>query len=181
MHPPLINNVSQILNLGHAKSALLQIGTQLVLPQCLEDFSDVVEMLFPSLAEDKNVIQVYHYKWVSEWTQDVVHQPHEGCRSICQSERHDEPFKKALLGFEGSLSHIKGLDWYLVIPGLQVDLAEIFSPPWVGREGNQFVGSGNYSRKWYCSTLDSQYKVSKSHPSSTPTPSGSHGMLNLAR
>ena len=31
MHPPFINNVSQILNLGHAKSALLQIGTQLVL------------------------------------------------------------------------------------------------------------------------------------------------------
>ena len=62
MHPSFINNVSQILNLGQAKSALLQIGTQLVLPQCLEDFSDVVEVLFPSLAEDQNVIQVYHYK-----------------------------------------------------------------------------------------------------------------------
>ena len=62
MHPPFINNVSQILNLGHAKSALLQIGTQLVLPQCLEDLSDVVKVLFPSLAEDQNVIQVHHYK-----------------------------------------------------------------------------------------------------------------------
>ena len=30
MHPSFINNVSQILNLGHAKSAFLQIGTQLV-------------------------------------------------------------------------------------------------------------------------------------------------------
>jgi hypothetical protein len=59
---PLINNVSQILNLGHAKGALLQIGTQLVLPQCLEDLSDVVEVFFPSLAEDQNVIQVHHYK-----------------------------------------------------------------------------------------------------------------------
>jgi hypothetical protein len=62
MHPPLINNVSQILNLGHAKSALLQIGTQLVLPQCLEDLSDVVGVLFPSMVEDQNVIQVHHYK-----------------------------------------------------------------------------------------------------------------------
>jgi hypothetical protein len=62
MHPLLINNVSQILNLGHAKSAFLQIGTQLVLSQCLEDLSDVVEVLFPSLAEDQNVIQVHHYK-----------------------------------------------------------------------------------------------------------------------
>jgi hypothetical protein len=52
MHPMLINDVSQILNLRHAKSALLQIGTQLVLLQCLEDLSDVVEVIFPSLAED---------------------------------------------------------------------------------------------------------------------------------
>ena len=62
MHPPFINNVTQILNLGHAKRALLQIGTQLVLPQCLEDLSDVMKVLFPSLAEDQNVIQVHHYK-----------------------------------------------------------------------------------------------------------------------
>ena len=62
MHPPFINNVSQILNLGHAKCALLQIGTQLVLPQCLEDLSDVMKVLFPSLAEDQNVIQVHHYE-----------------------------------------------------------------------------------------------------------------------
>ena len=47
MYPTLINNVSHILNLGHAKSALVQIGTQLVLSQCLEDLSDVVEVLFP--------------------------------------------------------------------------------------------------------------------------------------
>jgi hypothetical protein len=62
MHPPLINNVSQILNLAYAKSAFLQICTQLVLPHCLEDLSDMVEVLFPSLAEDQNVIQVHHYK-----------------------------------------------------------------------------------------------------------------------
>ena len=62
MHPPFINNVSQILNVGHAKRALLQIGTQLVLTQCLEDLSDVMKVLFPSLAEYQNVIQVHHYE-----------------------------------------------------------------------------------------------------------------------
>ena len=62
MYPTLINNVSQILNLGHAKSALVQIGTQLVLLQCLEDLSDVVKVLFPSLAEYQDVIQVHYYK-----------------------------------------------------------------------------------------------------------------------
>lgn len=32
MHAPFINNVSQILNLGHASSEFLRIGTQLVFP-----------------------------------------------------------------------------------------------------------------------------------------------------
>ena len=58
--------------------------------------------------------------------QDVIHQTHEGCGSICQSERHDEPFEKALLGFEDSIPHIGVFDWCLVIPKLQVDLDEIF-------------------------------------------------------
>ena len=73
MHTLLINDVPQILNLGHTKSAFLQISTQLVLPQLLEDLSDVVEVLFPTLAEDQNVIQVYYYKGVGEWPQDVLH------------------------------------------------------------------------------------------------------------
>ena len=60
--------------------------------------------------------------------QDVIHQPHEGFGSIFQSERHDEPFEKALLVFEGSVPHIRGFNWYLVIPRLQVDLAKIFFP-----------------------------------------------------
>ena len=95
MHPLLINNVSQILNPGHAKISLLQIGTQIMFSRCLEDLSDVVEVLFPSLVE---------------WPQDVIHQLHEGCRSIFQSERHDYPFKKALIHFEGSIPHMGGFD-----------------------------------------------------------------------
>jgi len=47
---------------------------------------------------------------------------------IFQPERHDQPFKKALLGFEGSVPHIEGFNQYLVITRLQVNLAEIFSP-----------------------------------------------------
>ena len=90
--------------------------------------SDMVEVLFPSLVEDQNVIQVHNYKRVGEWSQDVIHQPHGGCGSIHQLERHDQPLEKALLGFEGSLPHIGGFNWYLVIPRLQVDLDEIFFP-----------------------------------------------------
>ena len=85
---------------NHSKSSLVQIGTQLVLSQCLEDLLDVVEVLFPSLAKYR----------------DVIHQSHEGCRSIRQLERNEQPFKNALLGFECGLPHIGQLDRYLVIP-----------------------------------------------------------------
>jgi len=44
-----------------------------VLPQCLENLSDVVEVLFPTLAQDQDVMQVYDYKCVGEWPQDVIH------------------------------------------------------------------------------------------------------------
>ena len=59
---------------------------------------------------------------------DVIHQPHQGCRSIQQPERHNQPFEKALFGFEGNISYIGGFDSYLVISRIQFELVEIFSP-----------------------------------------------------
>ena len=37
-----------------------------MLSQCLENLSDVVKVLFPTLAKDQNVIQVYYYKGVGK-------------------------------------------------------------------------------------------------------------------
>jgi len=51
MQTLLVNDVPQILNLGHAKSVFLQIGTQLVLSQALEDLSNMVELFFLDLAK----------------------------------------------------------------------------------------------------------------------------------
>ena len=73
MHTLLINDVPHILNLGHTKISFLQIDTQLVLPQGLEDLSITVELLFPTLDEDKNVIQVRSPEWVGDEFQDVIH------------------------------------------------------------------------------------------------------------
>ena len=44
------------------------------------------------------------------------------------TERHDQPFENALLGFNGSLPHIKGFNRHLVITRLQVNLTEILGP-----------------------------------------------------
>jgi len=49
-------------------------------------------------------------------------------QGIHQPERHDQPFEKSPLGFEGSLPHIGGFDRYLVVTKLQVNLTEIFPP-----------------------------------------------------
>jgi len=56
MYTLLLNDVSQILNLGQGKCAFLQVNTQLVLSQGLKDLSNMVEVLFPTLVEDQDVI-----------------------------------------------------------------------------------------------------------------------------
>ena len=62
MHTLLINDVPQILTLGHTKSTFLQIGTQLVLSQSLEDLSNMSEVLFPTLVEDQDIIQIHYHE-----------------------------------------------------------------------------------------------------------------------
>lgn len=56
MYALIINDVPQILNLGQAKGAFLQVSTQLVLLKGLKDLSNMVEVLFPTLTEDQYVI-----------------------------------------------------------------------------------------------------------------------------
>ena len=62
IHTPIINDVPQILNLGHTKSAFLQIGTQIVLSQSLEDFLNMVKVLLATVVEDQDVIQYHHHE-----------------------------------------------------------------------------------------------------------------------
>ena len=99
-----------------------------MLLQALEDLPNIVYVLFPTLIEDQDIVQVHYHERVGKGTKYVIHQPHEGCGGIPQPERHDQPFEKALIGLEGHLPHIRGFNWYLVITRLQVNLAEIFMP-----------------------------------------------------
>ena len=56
MYTLLINDVPHILNLGQAKGTFIEVSTHLVLVQGLKDLSNMVEVLFPTLAEDQDVI-----------------------------------------------------------------------------------------------------------------------------
>jgi len=42
----------------------------------------MVEVLFPTFDEYQDIIQIHHHELVGEGSQDVVHEPHEGCGGI---------------------------------------------------------------------------------------------------
>jgi len=56
MYTLFINDAPNILMLGQGKCAFLQASTKLVLLKGLKDLSNMVEVLFPTLAQDKDVI-----------------------------------------------------------------------------------------------------------------------------
>ena len=54
----------------------------------------------------------------------VVHQSLEGCRRICESKRHDEELKQALVCPERCFVDILNMHAHLVITRSQVQLCE---------------------------------------------------------
>ena len=62
----LINDVPQILNLGQPKGAFLQVSTQLVLVRGFKDLLNMVEVLFPTLADDQDVIYIHRHECIGE-------------------------------------------------------------------------------------------------------------------
>ena len=66
----------------------------------------MLQMFFPNFVVDEDIIQIYDLKRIGEWLENIIHYPHEGCWSIRQIEMHDQPLKKTLLIFEGSLLEI---------------------------------------------------------------------------
>lgn len=88
----------------------------------------MLQVLYQTLIEHEGIIQIYNHKLVGERLQDVIHQPHKISRGIFQSKGHDQPLKKALLGFEGGLPYIYDLYWNLVISGIQIKFFEVLGP-----------------------------------------------------
>lgn len=128
MHTFLINNVTHILDLAHAKGAFSQVSTQRVLSQSVKNLSNILQVLFSSLVEDEDIIKIYNHQYVGERPQDVIHQPHESCGGIRQIERHDQPIEKTLHGLESGLPHIYGFYQNLVIIKLKIYIIEVFGP-----------------------------------------------------
>jgi hypothetical protein len=65
--------------------------------QGVQNLLNMLQVFVPSLVVNENVIQIHHYKSIGEWSQDIVHNPHESGWGIFQTKGHDQPFKKAFL------------------------------------------------------------------------------------
>jgi hypothetical protein len=75
-----------------------------LLQQGVQDLLNVLQMFFPSSIEDEDVIQIYDHKRVCEQLQDIIHHPHECCRTICQPKGMTN-HSKAFFRLEGGLPY----------------------------------------------------------------------------
>jgi hypothetical protein len=97
MHAMLINDVAQVMNLVHVEGEFFQVGVELVLLQGVQNLLNMLQVFFPSLVLNEDLIQINHYKSIGEWSHDIIHYPHESGLIICQTKGHDQPFKKTFL------------------------------------------------------------------------------------
>jgi hypothetical protein len=88
----------------------------------------VLQVFFPSLVEEENVIQIYNHKEIGEEPQDVIHQPHEGGWGICQAKRHDQSLENSFFRHESGLPHINMFYGDLVVVGLKINITKVLGP-----------------------------------------------------
>jgi hypothetical protein len=60
MYTMLINNVAQVMNHVHAEGEFFQVGVELVLPQSVQNLVNMMQVFFPSLVVNEDVIQIHH-------------------------------------------------------------------------------------------------------------------------
>ena len=70
------------MDLVHAKGGFLQVGVELVLSESVQNLMNMLQVFFPSLVVNEDVIQIHHYKSIGEWLQDIINHPHESGWSI---------------------------------------------------------------------------------------------------
>jgi hypothetical protein len=66
----------------------------------------MLQLFYPSLVVDEDVIQIHNQKIISERPKDIFHHPHESCCGIFQTKGHDQPFKNTFFRLEGNFPYI---------------------------------------------------------------------------
>jgi hypothetical protein len=78
--------------------------------ESLEDFSDLSPVLLFIIGVNEDVVQVHEDADVEQVCKDIIHKSLKCGWSIGKSERHDTPFKGAIMGSECCFPFITFLD-----------------------------------------------------------------------
>lgn len=81
---------------------------------------NMLEMSFPRLTVDEDVIKEYKDKGLKIWLHNFIHEAMEGGRNIAKSKRHNQ---KIIVAFMGAKSHLR--DVFLFHLDLMVSRAKI--------------------------------------------------------
>jgi hypothetical protein len=94
----------------------------------VEDDGDVLEVLRPRGAVDKNVIKENKHKPAQLWSEDVVHQSLKGRRGVEEAKRHHQELEVAMMSPKRRLGDIIRVHPHLVVARSKVKLGEEARP-----------------------------------------------------
>jgi hypothetical protein len=114
-------------NFLQPESTLAELGIELMVSKSLQNNSEMLRMLLFTLRIDQDVINEDHDKLVQFWYEYGVHQVHQMCRSIGESERHNQILLQVVPSREGSLRNIFRTDLELMITRTEIVLGKDFS------------------------------------------------------
>ena len=111
------------------KTALLEVGVQLVLPQLVQHLPNGLDVLFAlTLSVNENVIELHHHKNVKLLGQDLVDIALKYGRCVSQSKRYNLVLKMAIAGHESRFPFIAFPNPHLMVDIGQIELGETSSP-----------------------------------------------------
>ena len=108
--------MNQELNLILPERTLRSLQVELVFPQSFENLFQMSLMIFHHLVVDHYVIQIYHNRFIQEWSQHIVHQCTKSCRGVAQPKRHNEKFKIPIPHHTLHLVLVTFCDPHLILP-----------------------------------------------------------------
>ena len=88
------------------KEALLGRGIKTIGAKTTKYFANVRAMRGMILRVNENVVQIDDDRDIQHISEDVVHEPLEGCWRVRKTEGHNEPFKRAIASAKGSLPFV---------------------------------------------------------------------------
>jgi hypothetical protein len=118
------DDMSKKWNFLQPESTLAEVGIELMVTKSLQNNSEMLCMLLFTHGIDQDVINEDHDKLVQLRHEYRVHQVHEMCRSIGESERHNQILVQPIPGGEGNFRDIFWMDLDLMITQTEINLGK---------------------------------------------------------